>query len=191
MKLVFATHNSNKAKEIAAMLPSSYELLSLNDLNLTEEIPETAMTLEGNAELKAKYIKEHFGYDCFADDTGLEVIALNNNPGVRSARYAGEPSNDIANIELLLKNLEGEEDRRAGFRTVICLKLKNETHYFEGIVNGKIDFEKKGNEGFGYDPIFIPEGYNISFAQMSLAEKNEISHRARAFKKMIDFLSSF
>lgn len=190
MKLVFATHNSNKAKEIAALLPDHFQILTLKDVQCIDDIPETSETLEGNAELKANYVKVHFGYNCFADDTGLEVMSLNHSPGVRSARYAGEPSNDSANMDLLLKKLEGIDDRRARFRTVICLKILGETHFFEGIVNGNIDVEKKGNEGFGYDPIFIPEGYNISFAQMSLEEKNKISHRARAIKKMVDFLSA-
>lgn len=191
MKLVFATHNKNKAKEIASLLPSNFEILTLSDLDLQEEIPETENTLEGNAELKAAYIKDNFGLDCFADDTGLEVAALENAPGVRSARYAGEPANDDENIKLLLKNLEPHQDRSAQFRTFICLKIGNQTYHFEGIIKGTITQKCIGNKGFGYDPIFVPEGFTNTFAEMDLLDKNNISHRGKAIKKMVDFLSSF
>lgn len=189
MKLVFATGNVNKAEEIRSMLPEGTELLTLKDLDLTEDIPETSPTLEGNAILKANYIVEHFGLDCFADDTGLELISLNNEPGVYSARYAGEQRNSEDNMDLLLKNLQGKEDRSAQFRTVIALHLEGQMHTFEGIVTGKIIEEKRGEKGFGYDPIFVPDGYTTTFAEMSMDEKNKISHRGRAFKKMFDFLN--
>lgn len=190
MKLVFATGNINKANEIRSMLPEETELLTLKDLDLNEDIPETSPTLEGNAIQKAQYIVEHFGMDCFADDTGLEVFALNNEPGVYSARYAGEQKNSEDNMDLLLKNLEGKSDRSARFRTVIALHLNGEMHTFEGIVNGTIIREKRGDKGFGYDPIFIPEGFTTTFAEMSMEDKNAVSHRARAFNKMFDFLKS-
>lgn len=189
MKLVFATGNVNKAEEIRSMLPEGTELLTLKDLELTEDIPETSPTLEGNAIQKANYIVEHFGLDCFADDTGLEVISLKNEPGVYSARYAGEQRNSEDNMDLLLKNLQGKEDRSAQFRTVIALHLEGQMHTFEGIVTGKIIEEKRGEKGFGYDPIFVPDGYTTTFAEMSMDEKNKISHRGRAFKKMFDFLN--
>lgn len=189
MKLVFATGNVNKAEEIRSMLPEGTELLTLKDLDLTEDIPETSPTLEGNAILKANYIVEHFGLDCFADDTGLELLSLNNEPGVYSARYAGEQRNSEDNMDLLLKNLQGKEDRSAQFRTVIALHLEGQMHTFEGIVTGKIIEEKRGEKGFGYDPIFVPDGYTTTFAEMSMDEKNKISHRGRAFKKMFDFLN--
>lgn len=190
MKLVFATGNVNKAKEIRSMLPDGTELLTLKDLDLKEDIPETAATLEGNAKLKANYIVEHFGIDCFADDTGLEVQALNNEPGVYSARYAGEQKSSEDNMNLLLEKLEGKSDRSARFRTVIALYIDGKMHTFEGIVNGMIIEEKRGDQGFGYDPIFVPEGYTTTFAEMSMTEKNSVSHRARAFRKMFDFLNS-
>lgn len=190
MKIVFATANVNKAKEISRLLPENFEILTLNDLDLQEEIPETAPTLEGNAHLKAQYMKEHFGVSCFADDTGLEIEALENRPGVRSARYAGEHRSDEDNIQLVLEQLQGKENRKARFRTVIALCLDDKTLEFEGIVEGQILHEKRGTEGFGYDPIFAPEGRNQSFAEMSMDEKNTISHRARAFAKMIDYLKS-
>lgn len=187
-KLVFATNNRNKLKEVQAMLPD-YELLCLEDIGCTEEIPETADTLEGNALLKAKYVKDKFGLDCFADDTGLEVIALNNEPGVYSARYAGEDKSSEANMEKLLYKLKDKSDRHARFRTVITLITNTETTNFEGIVEGEILSSKQGSEGFGYDPVFMPDGYEISFAEMSLAEKNKISHRARAVKALINHLN--
>ena len=190
MKIVFATANINKAKEISRLLPDNFEILTLNDLELKEEIPETAPTLEGNAHLKAQYVKEHFGVSCFADDTGLEIEALDNRPGVKSARYAGEHRGDEDNMQRVLSELEGCENRKARFRTVIALYLNDEIHEFEGIVEGEILHAKRGSEGFGYDPIFAPEGRSNSFAEMTIDEKNKISHRARAFTKMIDYLKS-
>lgn len=187
-KLVFATNNRNKLIEVQAMLPD-YELLCLEDIGCTEEIPETADTLEGNALLKATYVKDRFGFDCFADDTGLEVTSLNNEPGVYSARYAGEEKDSNANMDKLLTNLSSESDRSARFRTVIALISNGKTHYFEGIVNGEILHSKQGNDGFGYDPIFQPEGFNVSFAEMTLQEKNKISHRARAVNALINYLN--
>ena len=190
MKLVFSTGNLNKANEIKSMLPEDTELLTLKDLDLEDDIPETAPTLEGNAKLKAKYVVEHYNIDCFADDTGLEVYRLNNEPGVLSARYAGEQKSSEDNIKLLLSRLIEKNDRRARFRTVIALHLDGNLHTFEGIVEGKIIHEKRGEKGFGYDPIFVPDGYDITFAEMSLNEKNMISHRAKAFAKMIEFLNA-
>ena len=190
MKLVFSTGNLNKANEIKSMLPEDTELLTLKDLDLEDDIPETARTLEGNAKLKAKYVVEHYNIDCFADDTGLEVYCLNNEPGVLSARYAGEQKSSEDNIKLLLSRLIEKNDRRARFRTVIALHLDGNLHTFEGIVEGKIIHEKRGEKGFGYDPIFVPDGYDITFAEMSLNEKNMISHRAKAFAKMIEFLNA-
>ncbi len=190
MKLVFSTGNLNKANEIKSMLPEDTELLTLKDLDLEDDIPETAPTLEGNAKLKAKYVVEHYNIDCFADDTGLEVYCLNNEPGVLSARYAGEQKSSEDNIKLLLSKLIEKNDRRARFRTVIALHLDGNLHTFEGIVEGKIIHEKRGEKGFGYDPIFVPDGYDITFAEMSLNEKNMISHRAKAFAKMIEFLNA-
>ena len=190
MKLVFSTGNLNKANEIKSMLPEDTELLTLKDLDLEDDIPETAPTLEGNAKLKAKYVVEHYNIDCFADDTGLEVYCLNNEPGVLSARYAGEQKSSEDNIKLLLSRLIEKNDRRARFRTVIALHLDGNLHTFEGIVEGKIIHEKRGEKGFGYDPIFVPDGYDITFAEMSLNEKNMISHRAKAFVKMIEFLNA-
>ena len=189
MKLVFATGNLNKAEEVRSMLPEGTELLTLKDLALKEDIPETAPNLEGNAILKAKYIVDRFGIDCFADDTGLEVYSLNNEPGVFSARYAGEQKNSEDNMNLLLSRLTDKEDRSARFRTVIALHINGEMHTFEGIVEGKIIQEKRGDEGFGYDPIFVPDGYDETFAEMSMDEKNKISHRARAFSKMFEYLN--
>ena len=190
MKLVFSTGNLNKANEIKSMLPEDTELLTLKDLDLEDDIPETAPTLEGNAKLKAKYVVEHYNIDCFADDTGLEVYCLNNEPGVLSARYAGEQKSSEDNIKLLLSRLIEKNDRRARFRTVIALHLDGNLHTFEGIIEGKIIHEKRGEKGFGYDPIFVPDGYDITFAEMSLNEKNMISHRAKAFAKMIEFLNA-
>ena len=188
MKLLFATSNQHKAKEIAALLPESFELLTLNDIEITEDIPETSDTLEGNAKQKSEYILTHFGFDCFADDTGLEIPALNNEPGVKSARYAGEHRNSEDNMQLVLARLEGKNDRSARFRTVISLELNGSQHLFEGIVNGTIRTEKSGDGGFGYDPIFEPENCGRTFGEMSMEEKNQYSHRARAFEKMIAFL---
>lgn len=188
MKLVFATHNSNKAKEIQSLLPDDFQILTLTDINCLDEIPETAETLEGNSLLKAQFINDHFNLNCFADDTGLEIDALNGRPGVYSARYAGEEKSAEANMHLVLSELQNESNRKAQFRTVITLILNDKTYIFEGIVKGEMSTEKRGTEGFGYDPIFIPEGQYKTFAEMTLAEKNQQSHRARAFEKMIEFL---
>lgn len=189
MKLVFATHNKNKAIEIQSLMPEGIEVLTLDEIGCTEDIPETADTLEGNAKIKADFVYETYGFNCFADDTGLEVEALNNEPGVLSARYAGSAKDPEQNIHLLLENLSSHNNRSAQFRTAIALRLNGETHLFEGIVSGTITAEKRGNDGFGYDPIFQPEGSNRTFAEMSLPEKNGMSHRARALSKMLDFLS--
>ena len=189
MKLIFASHNENKAKEIRSLLPDHIELLTLTDMQLLEEIPETAETLEGNALLKAAYVYERFGLNCFADDTGLEVHALNGAPGVYSARYAGSIKDPEANMALLLKNLANVEDRSARFRTSIALFWNGKQHFFDGIVNGHISKIRSGSDGFGYDPVFIPENSTRTFAEMTLQEKNQQSHRARALEKMIDFLS--
>lgn len=189
MKLIFATHNHNKAREIQAIMPEGIELLTLDEIQCNEEIPETAATLDGNAKLKAAYIAQQFDMECFADDTGLEVAALHGEPGVHSARYAGQSRDPEANMHLLLEKLATKGDRSAQFRTVIALYWNKEYHYFEGIVKGKILQEKKGNNGFGYDPIFEPENCGKSFAEMTLEEKNKYSHRSRALDKMIAFLS--
>ncbi|WP_324721230.1 non-canonical purine NTP diphosphatase [Salinimicrobium sp. HB62] len=191
MKLVFATNNKNKIKEVQALMPEGVQLLSLEEIGCNEDIPETSPTIEGNAIQKAEYVKEKYGYDCFADDTGLEVEALDGAPGVYSARYAGEEKSSEANIEKLLKELQEKEDRSARFKTVIALYLNDELHTFTGICSGKIIFERKGLQGFGYDPVFQPEGKSATFAEMSLQEKSQISHRARATCKLIDFLATF
>lgn len=188
MKLVFATLNSNKAKEIQSLLPDDFQILTLTEINCLDEIPETAETLEGNSLLKAKFVSDNFNLNCFADDTGLEIDALNGRPGVYSARYAREMKSAEANMNLVLSELENESNRKAQFRTVITLILNDKTHIFEGIVRGEMCTEKRGSDGFGYDPIFVPEGQNKTFAEMTLAEKNQQSHRARAFEKMIAFL---
>jgi len=190
MKLVFATHNSNKAKEIQSLLPDDFQILTLTKINCLNEIPETAETLEGNSLLKAQFVSDNFNLNCFADDTGLEIEALNGKPGVYSARYAGVDKNAEANMNLVLSELENESNRKAQFRTVITLILNEKTVLFEGIVKGEICTEKRGTDGFGYDPIFIPEGQSKTFAEMTLTEKNQQSHRARAFEKMIEFFKS-
>lgn len=191
MKLVFATNNAHKLEEVRAILGSSYEVLSLREIGCTADIPETADTFEGNALQKAHYVKEHFGYDCFADDTGLEVAALDGAPGVHSARYAGDHDSDANCTKLLAELLrtaqQGNADRSARFRTVVALILNGEEHLFEGIVNGTIATERHGNGGFGYDPLFQPDGYSTTFAEMG-DEKNLISHRARAVQKLVSFL---
>lgn len=189
MKLVFASNNKNKILEIQSILPNTFKLLSLEDIGCFEEIPETADTIEGNAILKANYIKEKYGYDCFADDSGLEVDALNGAPGVYSARYAGNHKNNEDNIDKLLAELSTESNRKANFKTVIALNINKKIHLFTGIVNGKIIRERKGINGFGYDPIFQPEGFNTTFAQFSLHEKSAISHRAKAVKQLISYLN--
>jgi XTP/dITP diphosphohydrolase len=189
MQLVFATNNLNKLKEVQAIIPSQIKLLSLNDIGCLEDIPETQHTIEGNAMLKAEYIKQHYGYDCFADDTGLEVEALNNEPGVFSARYAGEQRDANDNMNLLLKNLEDKVNRKAQFKTVIALHLNGKLNTFTGICKGKITPQKSGQKGFGYDPIFKPKGYEQTFAEMDLELKNKIGHRGKAVKKLVNFLS--
>lgn len=190
MKLVFATHNHNKAHEIQALLNDQIELITLDDIQCFEEIPETAATLEGNAKMKAAYVVEQFNMNCFADDTGLEIDALNNEPGVYSARYAGEERDPEKNMALVLEKLAHSTNRKARFRTVISLYWQNEFHEFEGIVEGEITTSKSGAKGFGYDPIFKPENSEKTFAEMDLAEKNTMSHRARAFEKMVAFLNT-
>jgi XTP/dITP diphosphohydrolase len=189
MQLVFASNNKNKIQEIQQLLPSSIKILSLEDIGCTEEIPETADTIEGNAILKANYVTEKFGYDCFADDTGLEVEALNGAPGVYSARYAGEQKNSEDNMDKVLSELNSIEFRKAHFKTVIALNLNKKQHLFTGIIKGEIIRTKKGDQGFGYDPIFQPNNYNCTFAEISMEEKSEISHRGIATRKLIEFLS--
>ena len=189
MILVFATHNSNKAKEIQSLLPADFQILTLTQINCNEEISETAQTLEGNSLLKAQFVNDNFNLNCFADDTGLEIKALNGRPGVYSARYAGEEKSAESNMNRVLSELKNESNRKAQFRTVITLILNDKTHIFEGVINGTISAEKKGIDGFGYDPIFIPEGETRTFAEMTLEEKNQQSHRARAFEKMVSFLN--
>ena len=191
MKLVFATNNQHKLDEVRKITAGNTEIVSRSDINCHEEIPETADTLEGNALQKARYIKEHFGYDCFADDTGLEVEALHNAPGVYSARYAGPGHDSEANMNKLLHEMEGKENRKARFRTVIALILEGKEYLFEGVVNGTIIKEKKGGSGFGYDPIFMPDTYAQTFAEMGNDIKNRISHRAEAVKKLTAFLSDY
>lgn len=191
MKLVFATNNVNKLKEVQEMLPNSIELLSLKDIHCFDEIDETETTLEGNARLKASYVTQKYGYHCFADDTGLEVESLDGKPGVYSARYAGEPSNSENNMQKLLQELNGKENRKAQFRTAICLQLDGKQFFFDGICKGEILTKKQGEKGFGYDPIFQPEGYCQSFARMQRNEKNKISHRGLAIKKFVIFLAAY
>jgi XTP/dITP diphosphohydrolase len=189
MKLVFATNNTHKLKEINSLLGNSFTLLSLSDMNIIEDIPEEEPLLEGNALAKARYIHKVTGMDVFADDTGLEIDALNGEPGVHSARYAGENKDSAANIEKVLKLLGTNTNRKARFRTVIALIYRNEEYLFDGVVEGEIIYEKRGTDGFGYDPVFIPSGKTLTFAEMTLDEKNKISHRARAFQRLRDFLA--
>ena len=186
--IIFATHNSNKVKEVAAQLAELYNVKSLTDIDCHEDILETEKTLQGNALIKARYVKENYGFDCFADDTGLEIDALNGEPGVYSARYAGENCTFEDNVDLVLSKLENESNRSARFRTVIALLQGEDEILFEGSVNGQIIKTKTGDDGFGYDPIFKPEGFEKTFAQMTIAEKNEISHRGKAVKKLIKAL---
>lgn len=188
MKLVFATNNRHKLDEVRAIVGDRVEVLSLNDIGCYDDIPETADTLQGNALIKARYIHEKFRVDCFADDTGLEVEALDGAPGVYSARYAGEECDSEANMQKLLQNLTGKSNRNAQFRTVIALIIKGEEKLFNGIVKGTITEEKRGDSGFGYDPVFIPEGFSESFAQMSGDMKNSISHRYRATLELSNYL---
>lgn len=188
MQIVFATNNENKLKEIRNILGNSFSLLSLSDLNITDDIPENELTLEGNALQKARHIHKLVKMNVFADDTGLEIDALNGLPGVNSARFAGENKDPDANIDKALQMMGNTSNRKAMFRTVIALILDNKEYIFEGNVAGKIISERRGKEGFGYDPVFIPHGHNLTFAQMSLDKKNRISHRAKAFMKLRDFL---
>lgn len=189
-KFVFATNNAHKLEEVTAILGNRIELLSLKDINCHVDIPETADTLEGNALLKAQYIFENYQIDCFADDTGLEVEALNGEPGVYSARYAGDGHNAEANMLKLLHNMEGMENRKAQFRTAFALIIDGKEHLFEGVIKGEIIKSRRGNSGFGYDPIFVPEGYSQTFAEMCNDLKNKISHRAIATNKLCKFLNS-
>ena len=188
MKLVFATNNKHKLEELQAILGDQFTLLSLTDIECFDEIPEEQPTLEGNASQKAYYIYDKFGMNCFADDTGLEIKALNGEPGVYSARYAGEDKNSEANMKKVLEKLTKINEREARFRTVISLVIDGEEKQFEGIVNGEILTKKRGDSGFGYDPIFKPEGFDQSFAEMGLEDKNKISHRGRAVQKLVDYL---
>tara|TARA_R110002020_G_scaffold154714_2_gene335036 strand:- start:202350 stop:202922 length:573 start_codon:yes stop_codon:yes gene_type:complete len=188
MQLVFATHNNNKLKEIQALMPAHITLKSLTDIGCTEDIIEDAKTIEGNALIKARYVKNKYGYDCFADDTGLEVNALNGEPGVYSARYAGEQKSSSDNIDKLLAKLKNSKDRSAQFKTVIALIINDTEHIFTGICKGQIIKDKKGNGGFGYDPVFQPDGYDKTFAEMSLELKGKISHRGLAVQKLLNFL---
>ncbi len=189
MQLVFASNNKNKIKEMQLLVPSNITILSLEDIGCDVDIPETANTIEGNAILKANYVTENYGYPCFADDSGLEVDALNGAPGVYSARYAGEEKDDNKNIDKLLFELSEKANRKANFKTVIALNLNGEQHLFTGIIDGEIIHERKGTNGFGYDPIFIADGYEITFAEMSIEEKSTISHRGKAVKQLISFLN--
>lgn len=189
MQLVFASNNKNKIQEIQALVPSDFHILSLDDIGCTEEIPETADTIEGNAILKANYVTHNYGYPCFADDTGLEVEALNGAPGVYSARYAGEQKSAEDNMNKLLHELHQVSNRKANFKTIICLNINGSQHLFTGIINGEITTEKIGANGFGYDPIFIADGTNKTFAELSMQEKASISHRGIAVAQLLAFLS--
>ncbi|HEX9981127.1 MAG TPA: non-canonical purine NTP diphosphatase [Flavobacterium sp.] len=188
MIIVFASNNKHKIEEISAMLPDDIEVLSLEDIGCHEDIPETADTIEGNAILKANYVFEKYGFDCFADDSGLEVDALDGAPGVYSARYAGEHKNSDDNINKLLHALENSNNRKANFKTVIALNINNEQQLFTGIVDGEITASRSGNKGFGYDPVFIPKGFSHTFAEFSAEEKAEVSHRGIAVRQLIAFL---
>ena len=190
MQLVFATNNQNKIKEVQALIPDHIKLLSLKDIGCFEDVPETQLTIKGNAIQKAEYIKEHFGFDCFADDTGLEVDALNGEPGVYSARYAGAQRDANDNMNKLLVELKEKPNRQAQFKTVIALQYNNELYTFTGICKGDITTQKKGDSGFGYDPIFKPAGYDQTFAEMELSLKNKIGHRGKAVNKLVEFLCS-
>ena len=190
MKLVFATNNRHKLQEVRDILGERVEVLSLKDIDCNDEIPETGTTLEENAIIKARWVKEKYGYNCFADDTGLEVEALGGAPGVYSARYAGEECDSQANMLKLLENLTGKSNRNAQFRTVIALIIENKEILFDGVVKGVISEKKMGDAGFGYDPIFIPDGYSMSFAQMESRLKNSISHRYRAAEKLNDYINN-
>lgn len=188
--IVFATGNANKVREVKAMLNDNLTIIGLADIGCHEDIPETSPTIAGNALQKARYVKDNYQHDCFSEDTGLEVEALNGDPGIYTARYAGDQKDPNDNMDLLLKNLEGHENRNAQFKTVIALTLNGEEHTFEGIVKGSIALQKSGAKGFGYDPIFIPEGYDTTFAEMTQDDKAKISHRGRAVRKLIAFLQN-
>ncbi|MDE5579525.1 MAG: RdgB/HAM1 family non-canonical purine NTP pyrophosphatase [Alistipes sp.] len=190
MEILFATNNAHKLSEVSAVLGDGFRLVTPRECGITEEIPETQPTIEGNALQKARYLHERTGRDCFADDTGLEVEALGGAPGVHSARYATDGHDFAANNRLLLENLAGQQNRRARFRTVIALILGGEEHLFEGIVEGRIIDAGRGGEGFGYDPLFVPEGSDLTFAEMDAAAKNAVSHRGRAVRKLADYLHS-
>ena len=190
MKLVLASNNKNKIAEIQQQIGSQFEIVSLEDIGCFVDIPETAETIEGNAILKANYVSENFGLPCFADDTGLEIESLNNEPGVYSARYAGEQKNAEDNMNLVLQKLATETNRNAQFKTIIALNINKQQYLFQGAVKGEITTEKSGNQGFGYDSIFQPEGFSTTFAEMSLEQKSEISHRGIAVQKLIDFLKN-
>lgn len=189
-EIVFATANPHKVKEVKEVLPDTINLIGLKEINCLEDIPETSPTIEGNALQKARYVKDNYKVDCFSEDTGLEVEALDGAPGVYTARYAGKNCTSEDNIQLLLKNLEGVDNRKARFKTVIALILGEEELLFEGIVNGRIAEKKSGEGGFGYDPVFIPDGFESSFAEMASEIKNEISHRGRAVKKLLAYFES-
>lgn len=189
-KLVFATNNAHKLDEVRKILGESFEILAMEQIGCHDDIAETALTFEGNALIKARYIKEKYGYDCFADDSGLEITALGGEPGVFSARYAGEAHNSEKNMEKVLTQLQGIDNRSARFRTVIALVADGEEHIFEGEIAGRIIDERRGKGGFGYDPIFVPEGSELTFAEMGDEMKNSISHRARAVKKLVEYLLS-
>lgn len=190
MKICFATNNSKKIEEVKAALGPNFEIVSLQDIGCLEELPETGDTLDHNAFQKARFVKTHYGVDCFADDTGLEVDALEGAPGVHSGRFAGEPRSDERNISLLLQKMEGKSDRSARFRTVIALILNGREYSFEGVAAGEILDKKVGLGGFGYDPVFKPAGFELSFAELTLAEKNAISHRGKAVRALISFLGT-
>lgn len=190
MKIIFASQNENKAREIQNKLPQGIELITLKQLNDNENIEETGTTLEENAQIKALHIAQKYNLPCFADDSGLEIDALEGKPGVYSARYAGEDKNDDNNMNLVLKQLQNSTNRNAQFRTVIALHLHGQTSLFEGVVRGQISNQKTGTNGFGYDPIFIPHGHTKSFAEMTMDEKNAMSHRALAVEKLVEFLKS-
>ena len=190
MKLVFATHNEGKLREVQRLMPKNIELLSLADIGCHDEIPETGATLEENALAKARYVKNHYGYDCFADDTGLLVDALKGAPGVFSARYAGPEKDANQNMDKLLREMEGVVARTARFKTVIALVIAGKETFFVGTAEGSITTQKRGAEGFGYDPVFIPEGDSRTFAEMSMSEKNEVSHRAKALAALVNYLGA-
>lgn len=189
-RIIFATSNPNKVREVKEMLDGQYEVLSLKDIGCFEDIPETAPTFEGNALQKARYVLDKFGYDCFSEDTGLEIDALNGEPGIYTARYAGPERDADSNMAKAIKELKGKTNRGAQFRTAMALIIAGKEHIFEGIVRGTIREARSGSGGFGYDPIFEPEGYDITFAEMDKEEKNKISHRGRALRKLIEFLKT-